>query len=87
MDPNALSRKAIDGIRAAQVILVAVATAVPSLGLTGDDVDSGVEATIGVVSAVAALAAVLLGILTRKNVTPLSSPRNNEGLPLTRPGQ
>ncbi len=87
MDPSKISRSAIDFIRAAQLVLVALVGAVPAIGLSADDVSNSAEATITVVTAVAGLVAVVLEVVKRKNTTPLADPRTDSGTPLTPPGQ
>lgn len=74
MDPNKLSRQAIDGVRYVQAVLLAVAGVTPLLASYADDISSVANAVVTAVTAVAGLAAVLLELRKRGSTTPVNSP-------------
>lgn len=83
MDTAKLSRQAIDGIRYLQALFVAVAGVTPVLATYADNVSQAAENLVAAVTAVAGVAAVVLEVVKRKNVTPSSDPRTDAGQPLT----
>lgn len=88
MDTSKLSRQAIDTVRIIVAALVAVCGAVPAFGVFADDVSQAGENVIAIVTALSGLAAIGLQFgVVRKNVTPVSSPRLDDGTPLTPAGQ
>jgi len=88
VDTTKLSRSAIETVRAVQAALVALAGVVPATAHYVPSLNETAEAVVGAVGPVLAVVAVILQFgVVKKNVTPSSDPRMDDGTPLTPPGQ
>lgn len=83
MNPDALSRRAIEGIRYVQALFLAVAGVTPLLAAYADNVSQATENLVAAVTAAAGLTTVALEAWKKRNTTPSSDPRTDDGVPLT----
>lgn len=84
MDTGKLSRKAIESVRAVQAALVALAGIVPATAHYVPALNETAEAVVGAVGPLLAVVAVVIQFgVVKKNVTPVSDPRLDNGQPLT----
>lgn len=74
MDPNALTRKAVDTVRYVQALLLAVATVTPLVSTYVEDINGVAEGVVTAVSAIGGLVALLLELRKRSSVTPVNDP-------------